>query len=384
MTAVEVGNEPNLGLEWGNSPPNAADYVSVLRATYSAFKTVAPEIIVVSAGLASTLGTADGMNVNDLTFAQQMFDAGAADYFDAFAYHPYGYDQPPEADPFARELVFRRSERMYGVMIDNGVRERQMWLTEFGWLRDPAEIGLNCNTQDDFPLFAWMTHSAAEQATYTVRAFNFADANWPWAGPMFLWNLDWDVSGNSNVGPCSHLRLFSILNEQAVPFPAYYAYQDMPKRYVDYDAPSIITVSAVVNSLTEAEHGGSSNGLTRTVQAGCDGLIRLGSFTVITGGFPNTFTVDVEPVNGPGVPRAWTSASQAVDGSVVSMFVDTRDVPPGLYQISVNLRSNSEQRMATYAVRGWLLVHFPSGSSYPTGSRPISITPDGRRLIKSC
>ena len=48
----------------------------------------------------------------------------AAAYFDVFGYHPYGYDQPPEADPYQHELTFRRVERvrdLLKVMRDAGV-----------------------------------------------------------------------------------------------------------------------------------------------------------------------------------------------------------------------------------------------------------------------
>ena len=64
----------------------------------SAFKKVAPDITIVSGGLAPT--TNSDRSVDDLTFAQQMFSAGAGSCFDAFGYHPYGYNQPPE------EIVF--------------------------------------------------------------------------------------------------------------------------------------------------------------------------------------------------------------------------------------------------------------------------------------
>jgi hypothetical protein len=358
VEAVEIGNEPNLGPEWGDTPPNAADYVSVLRVAYRAFKSVAPHIVVVSAGLAPTPGTPDGMNVDDLVFAQQMLDAGAAGHLDAFGYHPYGFDKPPETDPYTSELVYRRTERMYRLLRANGVHNKQMWLTEFGWLRDPTETGQSCAGEGDFDLFAWSVHSSADQAAYTVRAFQFADANWPWVGPMFLWNLDWNVRGNSQVSRCSHLRLFSILHPNGEPLPAYYAFQSMPKRYVVYGPPA---VGAVVKpSIRSVADGGRINGMSRTLQAGCAGMARLGSFTVVTTGSPASLNVEVEAVNGPGLPRTWTSTDTATNGTEVSVFVDARDTEPGLYQIAVNLRAYGEERLTTHALRGWLLVHFPT------------------------
>ncbi|MBZ0306611.1 MAG: hypothetical protein K8I82_11140, partial [Anaerolineae bacterium] len=52
VDAIEVHNEPNLSLEWQNRPPDAAEYVRLLREAYQAIKSVAPHIIVVSGGLA--------------------------------------------------------------------------------------------------------------------------------------------------------------------------------------------------------------------------------------------------------------------------------------------------------------------------------------------
>src|SRR5262245_9000082 len=58
ITAVEIGNEPNLINEWGHTP-NAWEYVQLLRVAYTTIKAVNPDIIIVSAGLAPTLTTKD-------------------------------------------------------------------------------------------------------------------------------------------------------------------------------------------------------------------------------------------------------------------------------------------------------------------------------------
>jgi hypothetical protein len=132
----------------------------------------------------------------------------------------------------------------------------------------------------------------------------------------------------------------------------------MPKRYVVYGVPG---VSALVHPQRgSAQDGGHINGLARTMQAGCAGLTRLGTFTVINTGATTDFSVEVEPLNGPGVPHTWTSTDSATNNTEVSIFVDARDVEPGLYQIGVNLLAHGEERLATHTVRGWLLVHFPT------------------------
>jgi hypothetical protein len=46
-----------------------------------------------------------------------------------------------------------------------------------------------------------------QQADYFTRAFQYADENWPWMGPMIVWNLDWHDYG----WLCDPARYFSVL-----------------------------------------------------------------------------------------------------------------------------------------------------------------------------
>src|SRR5688500_3887036 len=69
VDAIEVHNEPNLSSEW-QPAPNAQQYVEVLRVAYEAIKSVAPNIIVVSAGLAPTDTMPAYGSVSDLEFAR--------------------------------------------------------------------------------------------------------------------------------------------------------------------------------------------------------------------------------------------------------------------------------------------------------------------------
>jgi hypothetical protein len=345
VDAVEIGNEPNLSYGWSGQRPDARAFTDALCRAYRIFKQVAPEIVVVSGGLAPTITTPDRMAITDLDFAQQMLNAGAGACFDAFGYHPYGFNQPPEADPNRHALTFRRTERVYQLLWDNGIRDRQIWITEFGWVRDPREDGIDCSNDPNFAQFAWMTVSRQVQAGYTARAFRFAEQNWPWAGPMFLWNLDWNTYQDQNYEPlCSHMRYYSVLDRNGNPLPVFYAVQQLQKRPSDYRP----TVGAVVHSMTQV------------VEAGCAGDIALGNFTVLNTGYPGPLNVTIEPVNGPGRPLVWTDVQEAVSGTPVTVFTRASGVEPGLHLIAVNLRAVSGERTSSYAVRGWLLVHYPA------------------------
>lgn len=212
VDAIEVHNEPNLALDWHGNP-NVAEYTLMLQEAYLQIKAANPNMIVVSGGLAPTTNTPDGSAIDDLIFARQMFELGAGDYFDAFGYHPYGYNAPPEQAPSAGRLNFRRAELIREIMVEFGLGKKPIWMTEFGWLRDPAEDGVTCDDSNpDFAGFGWLKVSGQTQANYTVRAVNYADRYWGWSGPLFLWNLNWAQLPETAVPLCSHMRWFSLLD----------------------------------------------------------------------------------------------------------------------------------------------------------------------------
>lgn len=345
VDAVEIGNEPNLTLEWGNHIPDARKYADVLCRGYRIFKRTAPDVAVISAGLAPTSTTADGRNVTDLDYAQQMLNAGAGQCFDAWGYHPYGFNQPPEADPSRHELTFRRAERMVQLLWDNGIRDRQIWFTEFGWVRNPAEEGLNCRTEPNFKDFQWMIVSKETQADYLVRAYQLADANWPWAGPMFLWNLNWQLYEPSYEPMCSHLRWYSILQPGGKLLPAFTALQQMKKSPPVEYAPSV---------------GVEVGDMSRVVEAGCAGVTDMGSFTVVNTGYPGRLNAEIKPANGPGVPTVWTSTYTATNSTEVDVLVDAKGIPPGLYMIGINIRAAATDNVTSALVQGWLLIQPPT------------------------
>jgi hypothetical protein len=209
--AYAIGHEVNLSREWGGQPPDPARYARLLAIAYARIKTADPEALVISAGIAPTGGASAGA-ADDLTYAEALFQAGIADYIDGYGFHPYGFAYPPEHDPndpAARGLLFRRAEAHRRLMEVYGAGDKLMWATEFGWLLDPREEGMACS----WPELDWQRVSARQQADYVVRAFLFARANWPWMGPMFLWNYDFSRTPQY-PDPCEQMKFFSLLDPQ--------------------------------------------------------------------------------------------------------------------------------------------------------------------------
>lgn len=356
VDAVQIGNEPNLAFEWRGQRPNAARAADGLCRGYRAFKATAPQIIVVLSGIAPTAEGLDGVSVVDTEFTRAMFANGAKECFDAFGYHPYGFNNTPEADPNRFLWSFRRTELMYRFLWENGVRDRQMWLTEFGWMRNPAEDGLDCSKDPQFVDFQWMIVPKETQASYTARAFKFADSNWPYVGPMFYWNLNWNLSTDPGLSKCNHMRRFAIVDDSGEPLAApsvFHTLQTLEKRPpVEYRP----TVGAILNG-----------GLSKTLEAGCTGQLKLGSFTVRNSGYPGHLEVTIKAANGPGLPPVWVSTETAESGTEVEVFVDSTGLGPGLHVVAINLRAMGTQRMSSDVVRGYLMVHYPTSPACVAG-----------------
>jgi hypothetical protein len=224
IAAYQVWNEPNLSREWGEQSPSPAEYTALLKVCYEAIKAADPQAIVISAGLAPT-GTGLPLAMPDDEFLQGMYDAGAAEYFDALGLNAPGYKAPPETPPEegatnpdyggGRWFVFRHVEDMRQLMVDNGDAERQIVILELGWTTDTINPG-----------YAWHAVSEAEQAQYLVGAYRYAAENWqPWIGPMFtiyLADYDWTPEANEQWW-------WAITLPDGTPRPAYLALRQMEK-----------------------------------------------------------------------------------------------------------------------------------------------------------
>lgn len=198
---VILWNEPNLALEWGYTPPDAAKYTALLRTTYPRIKAVAPEVRVLAGALAPTLapsGSADA--VNDLDFLQAMYDAGAAQYFDVLAIHAYGWHFEPDSPPHPEVINFRRSELLRAIMVSNGDSEKAAIITEGGW--------------NDHPRWTRAVRPG-ERIAYTLRAYEIAQQEWPWLDALCLWvfRFPWDQN--------SYQDYFTFVRTDFEPKPIY-------------------------------------------------------------------------------------------------------------------------------------------------------------------
>lgn len=212
-----IWNEPNLSFEWGYQPVDPARYVRLLEASYAPIKQANPRAVVLAGALAPTLESrSGGAGLNELDFLQEMYDQGAADYFDALAIHSYGFREPPEAEPAPDLLNFRRSELLRNVMLANGDSHKPAYITESGW--------------NDHPRWTQAVRPS-QRSAYTVRAFEYAERHWDWLENLCIWALRYPAD------VYSYPDNFTLVNADFVEKPIYFALQDYARGWMGSETP---------------------------------------------------------------------------------------------------------------------------------------------------
>jgi hypothetical protein len=165
-------NEPNLASEWGQRPPDPQGYADLLKIAYQRAKEADPACVVLLAGLAPNLER-EGSSValNDLTYLEKLYDAGAAPYFDAVAAHSYGLTVPATDPPGPRKLNFARVQELYNIMVRHGDGAKSVYMTEGGW--------------NDSPRWLYAV-KPAQRVEYTLDALREAD-KLPWLKAVCFW-----------------------------------------------------------------------------------------------------------------------------------------------------------------------------------------------------
>ena len=201
-----VGNEPNLSYEWGYRVTTPQDYVDLLRVVYPAVKAANPDVTVLAGALAPTLEPAGSpWGLNDLVYLDEMYAAGAADYFDGLAVHVYGLTFPPEAEPDPGVLNFRRVELMRQVMVAHNDAATPMYITETGW--------------NDHPRWTRAVRPG-QRITYTLDAVRYAEANWPFVDLLAIWAFRFPAPTKS------YMDYYTLVTPEFIPKPIYDALQE--------------------------------------------------------------------------------------------------------------------------------------------------------------
>ena len=231
VQAIEIWNEQNLAVENGGrvSVADAGHYVELLKEAYTRIKEVNPSIFVIAGPPSSTGVTKATIAVDDMTYFEAMYsydDGVIRDYFDAQAVHPGGAANPPDtlwpdnpstADGWTDHptFYFRHVEDVRALMERYGLGDHQIWITEFGWATHNNTRGFEFGNQVTFE----------QQADYIVGAMRRTREQYPWAGAIFLWNLNFAILRARSGQPRHEQASFGILNADGSPRPAFLAIQ---------------------------------------------------------------------------------------------------------------------------------------------------------------
>jgi len=202
VSAYVIWNEPNVNYEWGYQKPDPAGYAALLRAVYPRIKAADSQAHVLAAPLAPN-GEHSDAALDDLDYLQQLYDAGAAPFFDGLAAHAYGWQHPPDEAPAPDQINFRRVELERQIMVRNGDSAKQVYITESGW-NDYAR---------------WVRAVTPEQRlNYTVEAVKLA-SSWDWLAAMCLWEFRLPVE------PHNFNDAWTLVHFDFSPSPTYVALQ---------------------------------------------------------------------------------------------------------------------------------------------------------------
>jgi len=119
LPEIEIWNEENIRVFWRHDP-DPARYVEALRVAYEAAKRANPRVRVLYGGTAAGVpGEAD--------FVRRTYEQGAARWFDAMNFHPYGQPRAPEG------LLDTAIEARRALMSEFGDAAKPIAITEHGW-----------------------------------------------------------------------------------------------------------------------------------------------------------------------------------------------------------------------------------------------------------
>ena len=205
--AIIVWNEPNLAFEWGYQETTPVDYVALLEATAKAVRPVNRDVLILGGALAPTLEPVGSpWGLNDLIYLEEMYKAGAAEHMDGLAVHTYGFHFPPETEPAANLLNFRRFELYREIMLKYNDGDSPVYITETGW--------------NDHPRWTRAVRPG-QRIEYTTNALTYLQEEVPWVESAAIWMF------RTPAPTKSYMDAYTLVTPEFIEKPIYGALQEL-------------------------------------------------------------------------------------------------------------------------------------------------------------
>ncbi|MEM7533378.1 MAG: O-antigen ligase family protein [Chloroflexota bacterium] len=196
----QLWDEPNIAPHWGNRHIEPVAYAQLLKAASQAIRAVDADAVIIAASLAPTRDQGHTA-IDEVTFLNRLYAAGAAPYFDVLAVQPFGFNYTATDDRQQRStLNFQRIAWVRRAMVAAGDGETPVWAMRYGWhvpqdMQDTAQ---------------WGAVSEQGQVAFTREAIDMAHTEWPWLTAMG-WVID--------IPHDESMRGFALFDEQGNPMP---------------------------------------------------------------------------------------------------------------------------------------------------------------------
>ena len=223
VRVFELGNEPNH-INYVTHP-SAVVYAEILRAAYTAIKAVDPGAFVLTGGLGGT--RAGNGNIDGATFAAQLYEAGAKNFFDGISYHPYTYPMMASVEATVGGRGWSRMLLVRQTMVQNGDAAKPIWITEVG----APTAGTNSVTE-------------AEQRAILHDAFDLWQT-YSWGGVMC-----WFTYQDKGTDTTTHKDWFGLVDSTGQIKPAYAAYTALlPPSTSQYTTAEMAEIESAASKL---------------------------------------------------------------------------------------------------------------------------------------
>jgi len=181
ISAYEVWNEVNCVCFY--DPISPSSYTELLKAAYPAIKAADPTATVIAAGLGS-VSTVNGITMNPVDYVNAMYAAGAKNYFDALAFHPYQETLKFSDGENVVLSPFTQIQKIYDLMAANGDGLKKIWITEYG-----------------VPTNNVSEHTQAEFIKNLIETWQTMSTNGQFfGGPIFIYTTRDDQPGSGKFG----------------------------------------------------------------------------------------------------------------------------------------------------------------------------------------